>query len=92
MPVKDAYYKLRHIVEEVNGLMSLYAEDDNLQVLSPIQVRLSRDIEIMLWISVKSSPQVIGRYESYSEWIENFLIHTHISSEFSSKTRQWNSN
>ena len=36
--MQDAYYKLRHIVEEVNGLMSLYSEDDNTQILSPIQV------------------------------------------------------
>jgi len=37
LPPQDAYYKLRHIVEEVNGLMSLYSEDDNTQILSPIQ-------------------------------------------------------
>jgi len=37
LPPQDAYYKLRHIVEEVNGLMSLYSEDETLQVLSPIQ-------------------------------------------------------
>ena len=65
MAVKDAYYKLRHIVEEVNGLMSLYAEDDNLQVLSPIQVRLSMDIiTIILWTK---------RHLSFSCWLKNFL-------------------
>jgi len=37
LPPQDAYYKLRHIVEEVNGLMSLYSEDETLQTLSPIQ-------------------------------------------------------
>lgn len=37
LPPQDAYYKLRHIVEEVNGLLSLYSEDETLQVLSPIQ-------------------------------------------------------
>jgi len=37
LPPQDAYYKLRHIVEEVNGLMSLYSEDESLQTLSPIQ-------------------------------------------------------
>jgi len=37
LPPQDAYYKLRHIVEEVNGLVSLYSEDETLQVLSPIQ-------------------------------------------------------
>ena len=70
--VKDAYYKLRHIVEEVNGLMSLYAEDDNLQVLSPIQVRLSMDIiTIILWTK---------RHLSFSCWLKNFLnLPLHIS-------------
>ena len=41
---QDAYYKLRHIVEEVNGLMNLYSEDSQdeaSQVLSPIQVTLT---------------------------------------------------
>jgi len=37
LPPQDAYYKLRHIVEEVNGLMSLYSEDQSQNVLSPIQ-------------------------------------------------------
>ena len=26
LPPQDAYYKLRHIVDEVNGLLSLYSE------------------------------------------------------------------
>jgi U5 small nuclear ribonucleoprotein component len=37
LPPQDAYYKLRHIVEEVNGLISLYSEDETIQGLSPIQ-------------------------------------------------------
>ncbi|CAJ0940337.1 unnamed protein product [Ranitomeya imitator] len=35
LPPTDAYYKLRHIVDEVNGLLSIYSTDENL-VLSPL--------------------------------------------------------
>jgi len=36
LPPQDAYYKLRHIVEEVNGLLSLYSESEEHTVLSPL--------------------------------------------------------
>lgn len=36
LPPQDAYYKLRHIVDEINGLLNLYAEDGNPVVVSPI--------------------------------------------------------
>ncbi|KAA8585382.1 hypothetical protein FQN60_004076 [Etheostoma spectabile] len=35
LPPTDAYYKLRHIVDEVNGLLSTYSTDENL-VVSPL--------------------------------------------------------
>ncbi|XP_006638153.1 116 kDa U5 small nuclear ribonucleoprotein component [Lepisosteus oculatus] len=35
LPPTDAYYKLRHIVDEVNGLLSMYTTDENLMV-SPL--------------------------------------------------------
>ena len=37
LPPQDAYYKLRHIVEEINALLSLYTEEDNLKPLSPVK-------------------------------------------------------
>uniref|UniRef100_A0A0B7BBZ6 116 kDa U5 small nuclear ribonucleoprotein component n=1 Tax=Arion vulgaris TaxID=1028688 RepID=A0A0B7BBZ6_9EUPU len=36
LPPTDAYFKLRQIVEEVNSIISLYAEDDPNQMVSPI--------------------------------------------------------
>ena len=36
LPPQDAYYKLRHIVDEINGLIGLYADEDGSQVLSPL--------------------------------------------------------
>jgi len=36
LPPQDAYYKLRHIVEEVNGLLSLYSESEAHPTLSPL--------------------------------------------------------
>lgn len=36
LPPNDGYYKLRHIVEEVNGLLSLYSDDENQYVVSPL--------------------------------------------------------
>jgi len=36
LPPQDAYYKLRHIVEEVNGLLSLYSESETHPTLSPL--------------------------------------------------------
>ncbi|GCC34212.1 hypothetical protein chiPu_0012685 [Chiloscyllium punctatum] len=35
LPPTDAYYKLRHIVDEVNGLLSVYSTDENL-IVSPL--------------------------------------------------------
>lgn len=36
LPPQDAYYKLRHIVEEINGLLTLYSDDENPQIVSPV--------------------------------------------------------
>lgn len=36
LPPQDAYYKLRQIIEEVNGLLSLYSEEENPIFVSPI--------------------------------------------------------
>ena len=36
LPPTDAYYKLRHILEEVNSLISLYSEDDEVKPISPV--------------------------------------------------------
>jgi len=36
LPPQDAYYKLRHIVEECNGLLSLYSDTES-QKLSPVE-------------------------------------------------------
>ncbi|MBN3309588.1 U5S1 protein, partial [Amia calva] len=35
LPPTDAYYKLRHIVDEVNGMLSMYSTDENL-IVSPL--------------------------------------------------------
>ena len=37
LPPQDAYYKLRHIVEECNGLLSLYSDTDSHPKLSPVE-------------------------------------------------------
>ena len=37
LPPQDAYYKLRHIVEEINALLSLYTDEENLKPLSPVK-------------------------------------------------------
>ncbi|KAK3090695.1 hypothetical protein FSP39_013824 [Pinctada imbricata] len=36
LPPTDAYYKLRHILEEVNSLISVYSEEDTSQTISPL--------------------------------------------------------
>lgn len=36
LPPQDAYFKLKHIVDEINGLLSLYAGPDNDMMVSPI--------------------------------------------------------
>lgn len=36
LPPNDGYYKLRHIVEEINGLLSLYSDEENPQIVSPL--------------------------------------------------------
>ena len=37
LPPQDAFYKLRHIVEECNGLLSLYSDTDTHTKLSPVE-------------------------------------------------------
>uniref|UniRef100_A0A1B6HIK8 116 kDa U5 small nuclear ribonucleoprotein component n=2 Tax=Cicadellinae TaxID=33370 RepID=A0A1B6HIK8_9HEMI len=36
LPPQDAYYKIRHIVDEVNGLLSLYSDEETAHVVSPL--------------------------------------------------------
>lgn len=36
LPPADAYYKLRHIVDEVNSLITLYSDEADMQLVSPI--------------------------------------------------------
>lgn len=36
LPPQDAYYKLRHIIEEINGLLNLYSEEEDKQIVSPL--------------------------------------------------------
>lgn len=36
LPPTDAYYKLRNILDEINGIISLYTEDEAEQVISPL--------------------------------------------------------
>lgn len=36
LPPQDAYYKLRHIVEEINGLLSLYSDENEAISVSPL--------------------------------------------------------
>lgn len=36
LPPGDAYHKLRHIIDEVNALISLYAEDQETSTISPL--------------------------------------------------------
>ena len=35
LPPTDAYFKIKHIIDEVNGLIQLYSEDPNPPLLSP---------------------------------------------------------
>merc|ERR1719376_483438 len=37
LPPQDAYYKLRHIVEEINALLSLYSDEEDIKPLSPVK-------------------------------------------------------
>ncbi|GAB6026747.1 U5 small nuclear ribonucleoprotein component [Chamberlinius hualienensis] len=36
LPPQDAYYKLRHIVDEINGIMSVHTEESEQPLISPI--------------------------------------------------------
>ncbi|XP_041479034.1 116 kDa U5 small nuclear ribonucleoprotein component-like [Lytechinus variegatus] len=36
LPPTDAYYKLRHIVDEINGLLSVYSDEADQKVVSPL--------------------------------------------------------
>uniref|UniRef100_T1IT65 116 kDa U5 small nuclear ribonucleoprotein component n=1 Tax=Strigamia maritima TaxID=126957 RepID=T1IT65_STRMM len=36
LPPQDSYYKLRHIIEEINGLLSIYSEESDKHVVSPL--------------------------------------------------------
>ncbi|CAG0889247.1 unnamed protein product [Darwinula stevensoni] len=36
LPPQDAYYKLRQIIDEVNGLLGMYSEEENPLLMSPL--------------------------------------------------------
>nr|CAH0113132.1 unnamed protein product [Daphnia galeata] len=36
LPPQDAYYKLRYIIEEINGLLGLYSDEENPKIVSPL--------------------------------------------------------
>ena len=36
LPPTDAYFKLKHIIDEVNGLLSLYSDSESTPILSPL--------------------------------------------------------
>ncbi|XP_072179851.1 116 kDa U5 small nuclear ribonucleoprotein component-like [Diadema setosum] len=36
LPPTDAYYKLRHIVDEINGLLSVYTDEAEQKIVSPL--------------------------------------------------------
>lgn len=36
LPPQDAYYKLRYIIEEINGLLGLYSDEENPNIVSPL--------------------------------------------------------
>ncbi|RZF47169.1 hypothetical protein LSTR_LSTR004878 [Laodelphax striatellus] len=36
LPPQDAYYKIRHIIDEINGLLSLYSDEETSRFVSPI--------------------------------------------------------
>lgn len=36
LPPTDAYFKLKHIVDEVNAIISMYAEDETSSIVSPV--------------------------------------------------------
>nr|SVE84085.1 EOG090X00RJ [Daphnia pulex] len=36
LPPQDAYYKLRYIIEEINGLLGLYSDEENPKFVSPL--------------------------------------------------------
>ncbi|XP_066910456.1 116 kDa U5 small nuclear ribonucleoprotein component-like [Clytia hemisphaerica] len=36
LPPTDAYYKLKHIIDEVNSLLSVYSDEENEMIVSPL--------------------------------------------------------
>jgi len=36
LPPQDAYYKLRCIIEEINGILALYSDEENPEIVSPL--------------------------------------------------------
>lgn len=36
LPPQDAYFKLKHIVEEINSLLLTYGKEDEISLMSPI--------------------------------------------------------
>ncbi|KAG7155228.1 116 kDa U5 small nuclear ribonucleoprotein component-like [Homarus americanus] len=73
LPPQDAYYKLRHIVEEVNSLLQQYTDQENPQTISPLLGNVCfASSQYSLCFTLKSFAKIYSQHFGYELPLEDF--------------------
>ncbi len=90
LPPQDAYYKLRHIIDELNALLSLYADEETVQVLSPLKGNVCfASSKYSCCFTLKSFAQLYSETYNGSINVANFAARLWGDMYFDSKTRKF---
>ena len=73
LPPQDAYYKLRHIMEEVNSLLQQYTDQENPQVISPLLGNVCfASSQYSLCFTLKSFAKLYAQHHGLDIPLEDF--------------------
>ncbi|MPC12704.1 U5 small nuclear ribonucleoprotein component [Portunus trituberculatus] len=90
LPPQDAYYKLRHIVEEVNSLLQQYTDQDNPQIISPLLGNVCfASSQYSLCFTLKSFAKLYAQHYGYDIPLEDFSRRLWGDIYFNARTRKF---
>jgi 116 kDa U5 small nuclear ribonucleoprotein component len=90
LPPNDAYFKIRHIIDEVNGLIQIYSENPNPILLSPAAGNICfASPQFSLCFTLKSFAMLYGEAYGNSFDAEEFAKRLWGDIYFNRKTRKF---
>ena len=73
LPPQDAYYKLRHIVDEINSLMTQYSDQETPQIISPLLGNVCfASSQFAICFTLKSYAKVYCQHYGYDLPLDDF--------------------